>query len=113
MKKLLLLLILSLSLSGCGIAQVSQKPLIKVRATVSTIVNDIAVLDTSEDFDYQAFAGELEIYKEYLFLLEIVDCGHCNMRKAVVVWYSITPNQAQRDMNTIPEELAHRVIIKL
>jgi hypothetical protein len=110
MKKFLLLLIFSICLSGCGIAQVSQKPLIKVRATVSTIVNDIAVLDTSYDFDYQAFAGELEMYKEYLFLLEIVDCGQCQMRKAVVVWYAKTPMQAQKDMNAIPEELRKRII---
>ena len=110
MKKLFLLILLSLCLSGCGIAQVTQKPLLKVRATVSTIVNDIAVLDTSYDFDYQAFAGELEMYKEYLFLLDIVDCGHCKMRKAVVVWYRITPNQAQKDMNDIPEELRKRIV---
>jgi len=110
MKKFLPLLIFSICLSGCGIAQVSQKPLIKVRATVSTIVNDIAVLDTSEDFDYQAPVGDLEIYKEYLFLLDIVDCGKCKSRKAIVVWYAITPAQAQTDMNAIPEELRKRII---
>ena len=107
MKKLLLLLILSLS--GCGIAQVSQKPLVKVRATVSTIVNDIAVLDTKHPYDYQVPADELEMYKTYLFLLEIVDCGQCPMRKAIAVWHSITPDQAQKDMNDIPEELRGRI----
>ena len=109
MKKLILLIAFSLCLSSCGIAQTSQKPLLKVRATVSTIVNDIAVLDTSFPYDYQSAAGDLEMYKEYLFLLDIVDCGDCTMRKAVIVWYKITPMQAQKDMNNIPDELRKRI----
>lgn len=111
MKNLLLLLV-SFLFIGCATAQVDQKPLIKVRATVSTIIQDTAILETSYAYDYQAPAGDLEMYKSYLFLLEVVDCGNCKSRKAVIVWYSITPDQAQKDMNNIPAHLAKRVILK-
>jgi hypothetical protein len=109
MKKIILLLLAAFLFIGCAAAQTDQKPLFKVKATVSTIVSDIAILDTSYDYDYQAPAGDLEIYKEYMFLLEIVDCGNCKSRKAIVVWSAITPMQAQKDMNAIPEHLAKRV----
>lgn len=112
MKKLLLLFIL-FSLTGCASAQVDQKPLYRVVAFVQDKGKETARLQPDDSsVSYLVPSGEFENEKEYVFYLEITDCGDCRTRKAIVVDHAITTGQAQRDQEASARELSNRKIIK-
>lgn len=107
------LLILSLFLiTGCAAsAQTDMKPLKKVVAYVDKY-QGIIRLDPSHNskITYDVPDGDYEHNKEYVFWLDVMDCHDCRTKKAVVVKYAITTQQAQRDQEKCAKELANRKI---
>ncbi len=113
MKRILLLLFIPLCLSSCVSAQVEQRPLYITNATVQNILGDVAILQPNDyTKSYTVPVDSLELHKEYVFWLDIVDCHNCKTIKAIVVRKAFTTYQVQRDQKKISEELSNRVIIK-
>jgi hypothetical protein len=112
MKKLFLSIVLLLTLSGCAIAQTEQKPVVRTVARVADIYADYATLDSGGKTNYRVPADELILAKEYVFWLEITDCGKCPTAKAVVLGHALTTQQAQKDQKNEAEKLSHRNIIQ-
>jgi hypothetical protein len=114
MKNLLLLFFLLLSLNFTAQNKYSAAAkraaqITKTVATVKTVISEQAVLQSRNIFiSYQVPAGEFILGKEYVFWLEVTDCGKCANRKALVVAYTVTTNQAQRDMEEISEGLSNQ-----
>lgn len=108
-----LLLLLCFCLFGCASAQVEQRPLYKTNATVQNIFGEVAILQPN-DFtkSYTVPVDDLELHKEYVLWLDIIDCHFCKNIQAVVVRKALTTYQAQRDQEKISKELSNRVIIK-
>ena len=113
MKKLSLIF-LSFLLYSCASAQVEQKPLYQVVGEVGAITPDVTILYTeNRKVSYSIPTSDsLVIHNRYLFLLEIISCGNCPTRKAVVVDFSIVPAQAQTNMNGMVKKYSNRKIIK-
>jgi len=103
MKKLLLIIFISFSLSGCGVAQ--ELPPTDVRdldLTVMYVENGTAGLYNSfYAKTFKVAAGTLtqaDVEREYHFILRVTDCDGCKVINAEVEGYSITPAQADRDI---------------
>ncbi len=112
MKSLLLLFGLCFCLGGCASAQVEQRPLYKTNATVQNIFGEVAILQPN-DFtkNYIVASDSLELHKEYVFWLDIVDCHTCKNIKAIVFRKAFTTYQVQRDQEKISKELSNRKIL--
>lgn len=111
MKNLLLLFFLLLSLNFTAqnkyaAAAKRAAQITKTVATVKTVISEQAVLQSRNIFiSYQVPAGEFILGKEYVFWLEVTGCEDCPNRTAIVIAYTVTTNQAQRDMGAISERL--------
>ncbi len=114
MKKLLLLLIFGFFISGCGIAQVQEKPIYRTNATVQYIIGDKAVLQPNDSsISYEVTPDStLIMHKEYVFWLEFTDCNNCRIIKAVIVHKAFTTYQVQGDQEEISKKLSNRKIIR-
>jgi hypothetical protein len=99
MKKLLILfLFLSLNLSAQEIT--------KTVATVKTVISEQAILQSRNIYiSYQVPNGDFILGKEYVFWLEVTECEDCPNRIANVLYFTVTTNQAQRDMEKISDKL--------
>ena len=114
MKKLLPLLFLALCFS-CSAQKVIQKPVYIVNAWVKESYSETTKLQPN-DFRYDIaipLDSTLLQGKEYTFYLEITDCKNCKTIQAVVIDYSLTTLQIQRDLENINNELSKRTKIKL
>ena len=113
MKRLILLLALSLSLNSCMAQKTEQKPLYKVVAYVDK-TDGVVRLDPTHNsqVSYSVPDGEYVHNKEYVFWLDITDCGDCRTKKAVVDRFAMTTQQAQRDQEAAAKKVSHRKIIK-
>lgn len=113
MKKLLLLLSLSLCLTSCVSAQVEQVPIYKKVATVTDIIGDRAILSAGRFSNYNVPAEEGLIKNwEYVFWMEIVDNGDQPTKKAVIVKKALTTGQATKNQDAAAKELSNRRIIQ-
>lgn len=111
MKKLVLILV-TLLFSSCGIAQVEQAPLFKTNATVHTVIGEVAILTVSSDLSFTVPAGTLVKDKEYVFWLDVTGCHTCKSRQANVAAAIYTVGQIQADQKAAAESLSNRKIIK-
>ncbi|SDS11835.1 hypothetical protein SAMN04487764_1497 [Gillisia sp. Hel1_33_143] len=103
MKKLLLLLLISFSLSSCGIAQ--ELPPTDVRdldLTVMYVENGTAGLyNPLYGKTFKGAAGTLtqeNVEKQYHFIITVIDCDNCKVINVTIDDYSITPAQADKDI---------------
>jgi hypothetical protein len=114
MKKLLLLLLVSILFIGCAAAQVDQKPVYRTNATVQYIIGDKAVLQPNDpNISYEVTPDStLIMHKEYVFWLDFTDCHNCRTIKAVIVDKAFTTFQVQRDYEEISKKLSNRKIIR-
>jgi len=95
--KHLILLIALISFSSCKGQKIEQKPLYRQVASVSEIIGDRAILSAGKYSNYNVPADSLQKFKEYVFYLEITDCGECITKQAIVIDWAYTTGQIQRD----------------
>ncbi len=111
MKNLLFTLLFCLSLFSCSAQKTTPKPIYRAVATVSDITGDRAILSAGRFTNYSVPNDSLELFKEYVFWMEIVDCGNCPTKKAVIIDKVYTTGQVQKDQETAAKKLSNRAII--
>ena len=109
MKKLLILLLL-ITVS-CSAQKTTQAKLYKKVATVSDIIGDRAMLSSGKYTNFNAPADDLEVFKEYVFYLEIVDCEDCPTKRVVILAKCLTTGQIQKDQETNAKKFSNRSVI--
>ena len=109
--KHLILLIALISLTSCAGQKIEQKPLYKQVASVSEIIGERAILSAGKYSNYNVPADSLQKFKEYVFYLEIVDCGECTTKKAIVIAWAYTTGQIQRDQAKNANKFKYRKIL--
>lgn len=113
MKKLILLIALSFSVTSCVAQKIEQKPLKKVIAYVDKYEETVRLNPTNDNsVSYLVPDGEYQKNKEYVFWIEIYDCEDCRTVKASVDSFAITTGQAQRDQAEAAKKVSNRKIIK-
>jgi len=109
--KHLILLIALISLSSCKGQKIDQKPLYKQVASVSDIIGERAILSAGKYSNYNVPADSLQKFKEYVFYLEITDCGECTTKQAIVIDWAYTTGQIQRDQAANAKKYKNRKVI--
>tara|TARA_B100000953_G_scaffold290249_1_gene275083 strand:- start:2208 stop:2567 length:360 start_codon:yes stop_codon:yes gene_type:complete len=105
MKKLLLISVLLLTGIQCQSQQgmvlidgYQEDDITKVNAFVDKVENIVILAPTNNSqLNYIVKDGDFEHNKEYVFWLRIKNCDDCRAKKAEVVDFAMTTNQAQRD----------------
>lgn len=105
MKKLFLIIALSLSLNGCvaqqfGNATYREPKFVTAPFTVMYAKGGEAVLFTHHGAaTYEVGALDLKADREYYFILQVAPCDDCEWpRQANVMWYGTSPLQANKDI---------------
>lgn len=111
MKNLFLTLLFCLSLISCSAQKTTPKPVYRTVATVSDISGDRAMLSAGKYSNYSVPNDSLELFKEYVFWMDIVDCGNCPTKKAVILDKVYTTSQVQKDQEAAAKKLSNRAII--
>jgi len=110
MKKVLIILLLLIATS-CSGQRIEQAPLYRQVASVSDIIGERAILSAGKYSNYNVPADSLQKFKEYVFYLEIVDCGECTTKKAIVIAWAYTTGQIQRDQAKNANKFKYRKIL--
>lgn len=96
-----ILLLFVLLFTGCAAQDISPEPPVIVKATFKVIsVSDNQATLHNRDHDKTFKTDRLELQEswEYFFILNVEKCSNCEVKNATVLFYDITPAQANTNI---------------
>ena len=114
MKKAILLLVISLSLTSCVAQKPEPIPKINVLLTVNTIAgeavtfqgdNSLLLIGNINDAAFRIPENlQLEEGRKYFVSFQYRDCHSCFKKQILILGYCIAPTQAQKDQATLAKQ---------
>lgn len=102
MKNLFLALLIAFSFISCKAQEVSATKVLALDLTVMYVENGTAGLyNAAYAKTFKGAANglsEKDVQREYTFILEITDCHNCKVKDVIIIDYSPTPLQADKDV---------------